>query len=186
MSDRIWKCVTKYDWNGARIVWMKCKIGLVKYAFVSVYAPVNVKTVKGKSEREKFWKELNECLKEFEEGRKVIVMGDMNAKVGDERIDEVVGKWGVPGKNENGDNLVDICAERGLFLANTCFQHKMIHRYTWRRGSGQNEQKGLIDYIAVDSRLKKDVTDAKVVRAMFEGSDHYAVLMKMKMHKNWI
>ena len=44
------------------------------------------------SEREKYWKEMNECLKECEEGRKVVVMGDMNAKVGDERIDEVVGQ----------------------------------------------------------------------------------------------
>lgn len=29
------------------------------------------------------------------------MIGDMNAKVGDERIDEVVGKRGVPGRNEN-------------------------------------------------------------------------------------
>ncbi len=29
---------------------------------------------------------------------------------------------------------VDIGVERGLFLRNTFFQHKMIHRFTWRRG----------------------------------------------------
>ncbi len=39
---------------------------------------------------------------------------------------------GVEGVNENGENLVDVCAERGLFLANT-FQHKMIHQYTCMR-----------------------------------------------------
>jgi len=186
MSERVWKSVTGYGWKGARIVWVKCKIGLTKYAFVSVYAPVNVKTTKGKNERDKFWNELNECLREFEEGRKVVVMGDMNAKVGDVSIDEVVGKWGVPGRNENGDSLVELCAERGLFLANTYFEHKMIHRYTWRRGSLQNEQKGLIDFIAVDKRLKRDVTDAKVVRGMFERSDHLAVLMKMEVHERWM
>ena len=111
-------------------------------------------------------------------------MGDMNAKVGDERVDEVVGKWGVPGKNENGEWLVDVCAERGLFLANTFFQHKMIHKYTWRRG-GVDEQKGLIDYMAVDSRLKSDIVDTKVVRGMFDGSDHFAVLLKMKTCDKW-
>ena len=28
-------------WKGSRIVWIKGKIGIVKYAWVSVYAPVN-------------------------------------------------------------------------------------------------------------------------------------------------
>ena len=132
MSERVWKGVTDYGWKGSRIVWMKCKVGMIKYAWVCVYAPVNLKTVKGKKEMEKFWNELNDCINGFEEGRKVIVMGDMNAKVGDECVEDVVGKWGVPGWNENGEWLVDICAERGSFLANTFYPHKMIHRCTWR------------------------------------------------------
>lgn len=45
--------------------------------------------------KEKFWKDLNEYLNELEERRKVIVVDDMNAKVGNERLDVVVGKWGV-------------------------------------------------------------------------------------------
>ena len=182
MSERVWKCVTDYGWKGSRIVWVKCKLGIIRYAWVCVYAPVNMKTTNGRKEMEKFWNELNECVNSFEEGRKVIVMGDMNAKVGDECMEDVVGKWGVPGWNENGEWLVDVCAERGLFLANTFFPHKMIHRYTWRRA----EQKGLIDYMAVDKSLKRDVTDAKVVRGMFDCSDHFAVLMKLKMRDKWI
>ncbi len=92
----------------------------------------------------------------------------------------VVVKWGVEGVNENGENLVDICAERGLFLANTFFQHKMIHRYTWRRREDGGEQKSLIDYIAVGERLRKDVLDANVVKGVLEGSDHYAVVVMLR------
>ncbi len=33
--------------------------------------------------------------------------------------------------------------------------------------------------------LKEYKTNAKVVRAMFEGSDHYVVLMKIKVIKKW-
>ena len=69
----------------------------------------------------------------------------------------------MPGWNENSEWLVDICAERGLFLANTFFRHKMIHRYTWSRA----DQKSLIDYMAVDNSLRRDVMDAKVVRGMY-------------------
>ncbi len=50
------------------------------------------------------------------------------------------------GVNENGEHLVDVCAERGLFLANTFFQHKMIHQYMWRRREDGGEEKSLIDY----------------------------------------
>ncbi len=62
---------------------MKGKVGLVKYAWVCIYAPVNVTSKKGLREREVFWEEVNACLKTFETERKLVMMGDMNAKVGD-------------------------------------------------------------------------------------------------------
>lgn len=60
--------------------------------------------------------------------------------------------------------------QKELFLIN---KH-MINRYIW---SMENEQKGFINDMAVDKRLQKDILDAKVVRTMFEGLEHYAVLM---------
>lgn len=72
----------------------------------------------------------NEFIKSFGKERNVIVMGDMNAEVRNESVDEVVGKWRVPGSNENGEWKVDIWVERGLFSANTFCQHNMIHKYT--------------------------------------------------------
>ena len=33
----------------------------------------------------------------------------------------------------------------------------------------------MIDYIAVDEKLRKDVLDAKAMRVMFEGPYHYVV-----------
>ena len=97
----------------------------------------------------------------------------------------MVGKCGVEGVNENVEYLVDLCAERGLFLANTFFQHKMIHRYTWRRRDERGEQKNMIDYTAVDQKLIKDVMDAKVVRGMFQGSDHCTVLATIRIRGRW-
>ncbi len=76
---------------------------------------------------------------------------------------------------------MDICAERGLFLSNTSFQCKMIHRYTWARGN----ERSLIDYTAVDNRLRREVEDAKVVRGMFSGSNHFAVVVKVRMGERW-
>ncbi len=59
--------------------------------------------------------------------------------------------------------------------------HKMIHRYTWTRGN----ERSLIDYIAVDNRLRREVEDAKVVRGLFSDSDHFAVVVKVRMRERW-
>jgi len=185
VSSRVNSGVSDWGFCGTRIVWIMGKIGLVKYVWVCVYAPVNAKTKKGRDERNEFWKDLNDCLRKFEPERRVILMGDMNAKVGSDVIGCIVGKWGVPGVNENGECLVDLCSERGLFLSNTFFEHKMIHRYTWRRVNGNEEQVSLIDYISVDERLRSDVKDARAVRGMFPGSDHFAVLAKIRTQMRW-
>ncbi len=75
---------------------------------------------------------------------------------------------------------MDISAERGLFLSNT-FQQKMIHRYTWARG----DDKSLIVYIGVDSRLRREVEDAKVVRGLYSDLDNFAVVAKVRMRERW-
>ncbi len=61
----------------------------------------------------------------------------------------------IKGVNGNGEHLMDVRAEKGLFLANTFFQHKMIHQYTWRRRVDRREQKSLTNYIVVDERQKE-------------------------------
>ncbi len=78
-----------------------------------------------------------------------------------------------------------MCAERRLFLANTFFQHRLIHRYTWRMKGERGEQKSMIDYIAVAERIKKVVVDARVVRGMFDRSDHYIVVAKIQIRERW-
>lgn len=79
------------------------------------------------------------------------MLGDVYKMAG-----SVVRRWGVEGVD--GQCLVDVCTERWLFLVNT-FQHRMIHRYIWRRGS----ERSCIVCIAKDHRLKRDVLNAKVV-----------------------
>ncbi len=76
----------------------------------------------------KFWNDVNECLRSFERGSRIVLMGDMNGRAGSNRVAGVVEKWGVDGVNENTEHLVDVYAERGLFLANAFFQHRLIHR----------------------------------------------------------
>lgn len=47
----------------------------------------------------------------------------------------------------------------------------VMTRRAWRMGVVQDEEKGMIDYgiMVVEERLKTDVTDAIVVRVVFQG-----------------
>ncbi len=92
MLERLWNGVTDYGWKGSRIVWVKGKVGLIKYTWVCIYIPVNATSKRGLREREVFWEDVNTCLKSFETERKLVMMGDMNGKVGDECVMDVVGK----------------------------------------------------------------------------------------------
>ena len=116
-----------------------------------------------------------------------MILGDMNAKVGSEERGNVVGRFGVDGVNGNGEHLVALCAERGMFLVNTFFQHRDIHRYTWRRGEGSEwEQKSLIDYIIMDECMREWVRDARVVRGGIDVSDHHVVMAEVRMCMKWV
>lgn len=56
------------------------------------------------------------------------------------------GQKGELGRNENGENLVEVCSKKGFFLENTYFEHKMITDTHGEDGSILNEQKGQIHY----------------------------------------
>ncbi len=78
---------------------------MTKCIWVCVYAPVCEKEVKSKVKIEKFWEDLGQLLKKFENMRQIFLLGDMNAKVGSREIGGVAGGYGVEGVNENGQHL---------------------------------------------------------------------------------
>ena len=48
----------------------------------------------------------------------VVVLGDLNTRVGDREAEGVVGKYGVPGENASGERLLDMCVEQELVIGN--------------------------------------------------------------------
>ena len=59
---------------------------------------------------------------------------------------------GVPGENENGRRVIDCCAERGLSLSNTYFEHNSLHNYKrLARGQDGVEVKSMIDRAGKES-----------------------------------
>jgi len=167
-----WKCVDE------RIVWIRLKIEGVWVTVVQVYAPTEDRT---QSVKDEFYVKLQDTVGRVARGDLLIVMGDLNARVGDETDiwGEVLGRYGEEICNENGRRLLQFSSEHNLLIANTWFPHKKIHMYTWEcRGRGL---RSLIDYFLIGKEYRKQVVDVKAVRGAELGSDHYLVLLKIKL-----
>ena len=50
-----------------------------------------------------------------------------------EVIEGIVGRHGVPGRNESGERLLEMCAEQELVMGNTWFKNNDVYKYMWLR-----------------------------------------------------
>ena len=180
MKEEFWNCISDVGLVNSRLMWVKIRLGSEKWVFVSVYGPVNGGG--GEGECEGFWEGLDECLRNFERGTKLCVLGDFNARVGKRGNTEVLGPFGIDGINENGERMVEMCESRGLIIGNTWFKKKSIHKMTWV--SGVNGEGGILDYICVGRDDRSRLLDVNVQRGAAGGiSDHYLVVAKLRVLK---
>ena len=158
------------------------KIGVCKLRLVIVYGPTNDKN---QEERERFWDTVDEICESVDRNEYLVLLGDMNGRVGGGRLinDRVVGKWGDNDLNEYRECLIEMCVWRGMFIANTWFEHTLIHRYTFCSEDGR--YKSMIDYVCVDSRLRSAVKDARVYTGTAVDTDHRMVVCSMVVNGRW-
>ena len=84
--------------------------------FISANGPGSEKN---EEEIEEFWNQLSECVGSFVRNESVVVLGDLNARVGNEVIEGILGGHGVPGRYESGERLLEKCAEQELVVGNS-------------------------------------------------------------------
>ena len=59
------------------------------------------------------------------------IIGDWNAKVGNQEVTGVIGKFGLGVQNEAGQRLTEFCKENTLVIEDTLFQPHKRRLYTW-------------------------------------------------------
>ena len=73
------------------------------------------------------------------------LIGDWNAKVGNQELPGVTGKFVLGVQNEAGQSLTEFCQEKTLVVANTLLHQHKRRLYTWTSPGGQYQNQ--IDYI---------------------------------------
>ena len=70
-----------------------------------------------------------------------IVIGDLNAKVGNNNTDHdrAMGKEGCGTMNENGERLIELCTTYNLVIGGILFPHRDIHKLTWYSPNGRDK-----------------------------------------------
>ena len=96
---------------------------------VQLYAPTNDHSDK---EIEEFYADVKKALKQVKSGDILVVMGDMNAKVGKEKFGSVVGLYILGERNERGTHLINFCEENKLEIMKTFFKQHPRRFYTWK------------------------------------------------------
>ena len=181
VTERLWGSVKEHGCVSSRIVWVKMKVGIERIVVVCAYAPGMERS---QNEREMFWEQLSACLAGFSENERVIVLGDLNAKVGDRERYGVVGKYGVPGVNENGESLVEMCVERRMIVGNTWFDKRLINKYTWSRENGN--ERSMLDHVLVQNKWRAELLDVTARRGITAGmTDHCLLEVKVRMKGFW-
>ena len=95
---------------------------------IQVYAPTNNAE---EADVEWFYEELQDLLELTPKKDVLFIIGDWNAKVGNQEILGVTGKFGLEVQNEAGQRLIELCQENTLVIANTLFQQHKRRLYTW-------------------------------------------------------
>ena len=100
---------------------------------IQVYAPTSNAE---EAEVERFYKDLQDFLELTPKKDVFFIIGDRNAKVGNQETPGVTGKFSLGVKNEAGQRLIEFCQENALVVANTLFQQHKRRLYTWTSPDG--------------------------------------------------
>ena len=161
-----------------RVIVMKLKGNPIDWNIIQVYAPTSNST---EEELEEFYQELDKARQQCKPHEVTVIMGDLNAKVGNGREGEIVGDFGLGRRNERGDRWVEWCTEQTQVIMNTWFRKHVRHLYTWK--SPGDQYRNQIDYITFNARFRNAVTDVRTYPGADAGvgCDHVPVVANIKL-----
>jgi len=126
---------------------------------------------------------FKEPLREY---RNMMILGDLNAKIGKEKAYEnVTGKHTLHEiSNQNGELVCNFATENNLTVMSTQFQHKRIHKGTWT--SPDFKTVNQIDHILINTNKKRIVQDIRTLRGLNCDSHHFLVktILKQRLITN--
>ncbi|XP_050455237.1 craniofacial development protein 2-like [Cataglyphis hispanica] len=176
IKDKYKYSIEETSYTSERIMRVTLDIGREKIHLISVYAPDSNKSEK---EIDDFYETLQEEIDKIPEEHKILIMGDLNARIGNAVVDGVKQRFNEAHINDNGEKLVAFCAQNRLRINNTYYDHKDQHKITW---ANTRSQTSMIDFIISNRAVHPtQVVDVRSLSSADVGSDHRLVLGKIRL-----
>ena len=115
------KSLLSYNPIDSRIIMARFNATPFNVTIIHVYAPT---AESSEDDIESFYDVVENGIAEVPRKDIIIIIGDWNAKVGDNNLgwESVMGRHGYGKRNERGERLLEFAAEHNLFICNTRFQ----------------------------------------------------------------
>ena len=184
MSEKASKALIGYRAVNERLMYARYSGYPRNISVMVIYAPT---MEYGEEDLEKFYETVEEVLKEIPKQDMKIIVGDWNAKIGNDNTgwEEVMGKYGFGEINERGERLLQFAVQNNMFVTNTKFPGRKQKKWTWEAPGGR--YRNMIDYILIEKKWRGFVTQSRSFPGADIGSDHQLVLcnisVKMKSEK---
>ena len=142
-----------------RIMVVRVRVDKVILNLITAYAP---QVGRKMEEKEEFYIELGKVLLDIPEKEMVMLGGDLNGHVGEDKdgFEGVHGGKGYGNRNEEGEMILEFAVAHGLVVMNTCFEKEISKKVTYESGDCRT----VVDYILVRQRDRNLMQDVKVVR----------------------
>ena len=179
LSKRIKNSLITYMPISERMLTARLHSKHLNISVVVVYAPTEAASENDKNE---FYQQLSSIFDELPRHDLKLLLGDLNAHMTLDGglILGVVGRHSLhSSSNDNGTRLLDFCVAHKLTIGGTLFEHKDIHKGTWRSPNGRTVNQ--IDHICISKRFEGSLMDVKVCRGADIGSDHYLVRGRLRI-----
>lgn len=180
LSKKAQSALIGWEAHGSRIIKaiFRTKEKRVNLNIIQCYAPTNDSDDEINSA---FYERLQSIIDRNSARDVNILMGDLNAKVGNDNTgyEEIMGKHGLGDMNENGERLADLCAINSLVIGGTVFPHKNIHKATWVSPDHTTENQ--IDHICICKKFRRSLLNVRVKRGADVASDHHLLVAKIKL-----
>jgi len=160
-----------------RIILARSKTKIRNLTIIQCYAPTEMMD---KDMKEKFYQQLHETITAVQKMDVIIVMGDMNAKIGsnNEGLEHVMGRHGIGNMSKNGELFSELCASCDLIIGGTVFPHKTCHKVSWV--SPDNITENQIEHIAISERFRSSLLDVRNKQGADIGSNHHLIIANFR------
>lgn len=174
IHKRFKEAINNIEYVSDRILRVHIKLKEKEIHLITVYAP---DISKATQDRRQFYEDLQMEIDRIPIQHYLVIMGDLNARIGDNPISGVMQRFNETAHNDNGDLLIDFCARNSFRINNTFFDHGGKYEYTFENAQGH---RSVIDYIITNRKFHpREILDIRTLNSSTIGNGHKLVLGKV-------